>query len=124
MGPGSKLDLAVLFVEGEPSVVHLAGGCEQVGWDPGDRAGTCHNQLETGMNIYEEKSFFDIPRYYPPSRGGSSSPGCRSRSQEAKHPSGSVERLRCHLRGFRSKLGVDPSTRNSTFWGIFLREIH
>ena len=51
VGPGSKLDLAVLFVEGEPSVVHVAGGCDQVRWDPVDGARTCHNQLKNGINM-------------------------------------------------------------------------
>ena len=34
--PGAKLDAAVLLIEGEPGVIDLAGGGQQVRWDPGD----------------------------------------------------------------------------------------
>ena len=46
IGPGAKLDPAVLFVKGEPGVVDLAGGGQEVRWDPVDRAITSQTHLE------------------------------------------------------------------------------
>ena len=45
VSPASKLEIAILVVEGKPSDVYLAGGLEDARRDVGASSAACHNYV-------------------------------------------------------------------------------
>ena len=50
--PGTKLDVAGLLIEGEPGVVELAGGGEDVRGNPEDGTGTLKHNLTRKIRVW------------------------------------------------------------------------